>query len=766
MKHPVRQFLTVCLLLAALFVRVAHAEGLTVEADLPYASVYTYMLRSGDTLHCLTIGFKVQYSKGVTEVTQNMAAQCGKLEHGMLVPCEDHCADFFHDRVVPNDPDNNVLSPGAVLGIALSPENRTYMIDRDWTVYQWTPGEAEPWSPLCMLDTSSFDFEYRVTRELFTASGDTLYGSFIERMDGEDTRSTVMAFSLTDGACETLFTMNNISVVYPAGGTRVLLQGDSERRGPYGFQTVMYLYDYASREKTLFSEEIPMGLVPDGQGGWYGFHIGYTASSLVHYGAEGGAGEQVAQLPSGLWESEVSLSGDGATAYVCSLNGTLILCPLNDEDETPVLTIAGSLNELNQNKSAMPDVSGFLAAHDGAQIVNADYPASFDDLAMELVSGSDRFDLMALELSEGNVDSLLDKGYYVDLSGDESIAAYVRNLYPAWQAACVRGEDIVGIPVSMRNVWTFMVNLEVWEEEGLGELPKTYDELFDCIVAWDDMGILDEVPLFERGSSSFGQLLQRIMNDHMGKCKREGRPIVFRDETLLRLLARLEEIRPILDAHDARNVTGDGLFFEGVVSNVVNLTSLGSHQVGAGDNGFAPLPLGLTDEEDCVESVFLTVLVVNPNSRRQELARAYLAYLAEHPTTWVRCYLLQNGPMGVRKEGYEELDAQYEQRLTELNGNIAEAMKDGDDAVVRRWEQEKQTLTDEYLNMWEVRPTMAAMVYRMMPYFTPLTADGYGFLLQSGDDLMAMLLEGKIDARTYATRLDERMRMMELEGNR
>ena len=765
MKKPIRLCL-IALLLTALFVTAAHAEVLTVEADLPYGSPYTYMLRSGDTLHCLTIDCHVEYSKDVTEVRQQMAAQCHVLEDGALVPCEDHCADFFHDRVVPNDPENNVLSPEAVLGIVLSPEKRTYMIDRDWTVYLWTPGEAEPWSPLCVLDTSSFDFEFRVTRELFTASGDTLYGSFIERMDGDDTRSTVFSFSLTDGARETLFTMNKIDVVYPAGGTRVLLQGSNGKRGLYGDQTVMYLYDYETGEKTMFTEEIPMGLVPDGQGGWYGFHLGYTACSLCHYGAEGGEGEQVAQLPSGLWESEVSLSGDGATAYVCSLNGTLILCPLTGgEDETPTLTIAGSVNELNQNTSALPDVTDFLVAHGGAQIVNADYPASFDDLAMALVSGSDRFDLMALEWSEGNVDSLLDKGYYVDLSDDESIAAYVNDLYPAWWAACVRGEAIVGIPVNVRNVWTFMVDLEVWEEEGLGELPKTYDELFDCIVAWDDMGVLDEVPLFTRCSSSFGELLDRLLFDHIGKCRREGRPIVFQDENLLRLLARLEEIRPILDAHDARNITGEGLLFEGNISSVVNIVYLGTHRVGPEDSTFAPLPLGLTGEGDCVESVYFTMLAVNPNSRHPELARAYLAYLAEHPTTWARCYLLQNGPLGVRSPGYEELDAQYEQRLTELNGNIAAAMKEGDDAVIRRWEQEKQNLTDEYLNMWEVRPSMAAMVYRMMPFFTPLTANGYGFLMQSGDDLTAMLLEGKIDIRTYAMRLDERMRMMELEGN-
>lgn len=762
MKRP-RMFLICTLLFTLFLMHSASAEMLTVEVDLSDDFPWTYMLRSGDTLHCLTISSHPHPLKDLSEITFSVAAQCSALENGALVPCQDHCADRFQDRTFQNA-STKVIPNNAIFGIAVSPQNRTFLIDGDWAVYEWTPGDAEPWRYLCTLDVSIFDFNDLVIWKSFSADGDTLCACFLERTEDNDEtpQGTAFSFSLTSGAGEKLLTYPGLRKMYFADENTVLFKGKYD--GPYDF-VCWFLYDLASETKTRFSDGTFDQPVSDGHGGWYTIDIGQNPR-LCHYGKDGGPGEQLALLPKNLQETSLSLSEGQSTVFVCTWDGYLGIYPLPDGDgeASPELVLAGSLNEYGWNENSLPDISAFSAANNGAQITTVSYPASFDDLALELVSGSDRFDLMVLELSSGNVDSLLDKGYYVDLSDHDSISAYVQNLYSTWRDECLRGNEIVGIPIGMRNIETFMVNLELWEEEGLGDHPKTYDELFDCIREWDSLGVLDEVPLFDRSMSSYGTLHNRIMVDYMGKCKREGRPIVFEDETLLHLLSRLEDVRPILEAHDARNISGDGLFFEGIISNIIHITALYKFEVTADNSTFVPLPLGLTDEEDCVESVFFTMLVVNPNSQRQELAKAYLAYLAEHPTMWTRCYLLQGGPVGVREKGYENLDEQYEQLVSELDEKIAAAMKDGDDAVVNRWELEKKDLTNEYLNMWEVRPNLAEMVYEMMPRFTPLTSDGYGFLKESCDDLTEMFLEGRMDGRTYAMRLDQRMQMMILEG--
>ena len=756
-------FLLFALLLTMLTTYGASAATLTVETDLPYSSMRTYMLRNGDALHCLTVSEHTEYSNGYTVITVSMAAQCSALEDGALVPCEDHCVDWFdvcetYDSV-------GLFSNDLFYGIALSAQNQTYLIDRNWAVYQWTPGEAEAWRYLCTLDDSPLDFENYIGMMSFRADGDTLYACFTEVENAKLTTGTVFAFSLTSGAGEKLFDMPYMDMVYPVDENRMLFHGFTDA----GMRFVsLYLYDLTTKKATLFDDRATNGLVPDGNGGWYCVaSSGYSSSAIYHYDADGTRGEELASLPNAWWES-ISLSEDHSTAYTSSASGLLGVCPLMVEDERAdhTLLLAGSVNEYG-GAGILPDFGEFSSAHGGALLNPVSYPSSFDDLALELLSGSDGFDLMALELSMGNVDSLLNKGYYVNLSDIDSIASYVENLYPTWRDACLRGDEIVGIPINARSVWMFMANLELWREEGLGEIPKTYDELFDCIREWDDMGVLDEVPLFHRRyMPSFNWLHNRIMLDYMGKCKREGKPIVFTDETLLHLLNRLEEVRPILEAHDAKNITGNGLIFEGAISRIDYLTGFMDFEVTAENDTFTSMPLGLTGEGDCVEATFLTLLVVNPNSKRRELAKAYIAYLAEHPTTWAQCYLLKDGPVGVREAGFEELDEQYEQLLAEIEENIAAAMKEGDDAVVNRWEQEKKQLNDDYLNMWEVRPFIAEMLYELRPYFTPLTADGYGFLENSCSDLTQMFFEGRIDSRTYAQRLDQRMQMAELEGGR
>ena len=758
------------LLLALLFTMVltcsASADVLMIEFDPPYRFNDTYMLRNGDTLHCLTISHDIENNFNDLTSLVPVAAECYALEDGALVPCQSHCTDRFQGDFVFRL--WTTTREGTFQGMARSPQNQTYLIDYGYDVYQWTPQQAEPWQYLCTLDTSSWDdFEYAFIVQ-YTADGDTLYTCCTEYEDGSPFRGTVFAFSLETGACKKLFTELNMSAAYPADETRMLIEGiDEDPRFIHMGLSTMYLYDLTTGEKTLFSQSYMGNPVPDGRGGWYGASITIgSGRGLYHFGEEGGDGEKVAALSDGYLNDHISLSEDRTTAYVVNeRTGTVRICPV-DAGEAPRLIVVGSLNEYGVREYTLPDFSEFSAAHSNAEITTSAQPATFDDLAFALLSGSDAFDLMALELSWGNVDSLLEKGYFVDLSGNDSIAAYAQNLYPTWQKECVRDGKIVGVPVGMRTVWTFVVNLELWNEMDLGALPTTYDELLDGIEEWDRMGVLDEVPLFEyHGTSSLERLFNRIMVDYMGKCQREGKPISFQDETLLHLLSRLEEVRPILEAHDARNMTGDGLIFEGELSGIVRTGHFGKLEVTADNSTFEVLPLGLTEAEDCTESVIFTLLVINPKSRNRELAEAYLTYLVEHPTTWTRCCMLQDGPMGVREKGYEDLDERYEQLVAELDEKIAEAMREGDDAVVNRWEQEKQTLIDNYMNQWEVRPNMAEMLYQMRPYFTPLTSDGYGFLINNCDDLTQMFLEGRLDYRTYAMRLDERMRMAEMEGH-
>lgn len=363
--------------------------------------------------------------------------------------------------------------------------------------------------------------------------------------------------------------------------------------------------------------------------------------------------------------------------------------------------------------------------------------------------------------SSGNIQSLLGKGYYVDLSDVEGVAEFMDGLYPVWRDPCVTGDEIAAIPVTVRNWKTFTRNGVIWEEEDLGPVPTTYDELFDAIRDWDARGILDMgYPLFWKGYDSFEVLAYRIINDYVGLRIREGTPIVFENETLLRPLRGLEELRRILNAHDAKKPLGDPLLPEGFLNSVVH--------VGDGDPRLnyaeSVMPLGLTDAQEPVETAFFTVMIINPNSSRVELAKKYLSYLAQHPSAWAQCMLMQGMPEGVREPGYEDATEKYEQLMSELPERLEAALREFDDVAGQQMEERIRALTYDYLYQWSVRPETAELLYQALPYLTVATSDGYGFLQKNGKEFIDMFVSEQIDSLTLVQRLDERMQMMQSEG--
>lgn len=709
-----------------------------------------FVLRDGDQMHCLTLVYEPEYLNDYNDCLLHMEAVCREWTGSELVPCQSGCAGRFVDRLMKN---KEIPGGWTIYGMAVSPQNQTYLIDWDHTVYHWTPDQEEPWTLCCRLTIPPQFDEFH--REIWSADEDKLY-LCCELFGDDDTgEGTAYAFSMADGQYEELFTMPTLYELYPGVENGLAFYGratDAER------SICFYQYDFQTKEAKIIPCNPTGGaLLTDGRGGWYSA----GTEALYHIDAEG-AVEKIADLPEVYNLRTVTMSGDGRTAYVLE-HDNLIILTLDEPSQELSLTLAGNVNEYGYVGASLPDFATFSQANGHAQLNISDTLTSFDDLARELVSGSGAFDLMVLEKSAGNVDSLLDKGYYVDLSDNPVISAYVESLYPAWRDECVRDGRIAGIPIGLRNVWTFFVNKELWNEMDLGAYPKTYDELFDRILSWDSQGVLDEARLFDTGSS-YEWLFNRIMKDAMGKCKRESKPIVFSDETFLHLLNRLEEVKPILDAHDARHIQGRGLICEGALWGIIDAVSICGFEVTSDNSTFEPLPLGLTGENDCVESVFFSLLVINPNTPQPELAEAYLTYIAGNPTTWTKLYLLDGGIEGVRRAEDADLDERYQREIPELQEKIAEAKKAGDEAAVFNLEKQVTELTDRYLNAWEVRPNLAEMVREAMPYWTPLTYDGYTFLQKNCSDLTDLFLSGRMDARTYLARLDERMRMVELEG--
>ena len=737
----------------------ALAEMIPVGLERPYEMGQCWLLQDGETIHCLSISYDYERQSWENLIVHYfMKADCRELRDGVFVPCESHCADRWQvdaimDMATWDMPQNHDMN-----GIALSAERVTYMIDPYDVVYRWAPDKDDPWQYQCMLDTSLIPYEIRALDGYYAEDG-ILYAAY-NTTDGNVGigEGTAIAYSLETGEGELLVTMPTLQEVYPAGENKLLIVGNPDRSDWYSD----FLYDRVTGKSIPYAESQGLNaLVPDGRGGWYSAKW----DALYHIQGDGKV-EEVVKLPNSDGMRYVTLSSDKKTAYIYLSGyqgGHLYIYPLEGGGEASDLRLvmAGALGELEWNSDFLPNLEGFYVENPGVEVTTAQYPGTFDEIAVELLTGSDRVDILVVECSSGNVRGLLNKGFYVDLSEADGVAEFMENLYPIWRDPCMNGDEIGALPVNARNWKTFTRNGGLWEEENLGPVPTTYDELFDAIRDWDARGVLDMgYPLFWKGYDSFERLAYRVVQDYIGHCQREGKPIDFEDEMLLHLLGRLEELRSILNAHDAKNPSDDPLLPEGFLSGLVH--------VGDDDPRFVYdeeiLPLGLTDAQDCVETVFYTVLMINPNSPRVELAKKYLSYLARNPSAWGQCMLMQGMPDGIREPGYEDATEKYEQLMPELNEKLEAALREFDDIASKQLENQIQELTYNYLYQWEVRPEIAELLYRALPHFTVATSDGYGFLQKNGTDLLDMFCNGQMDSMTLVKRLDERMGMMQSEG--
>ena len=124
---------------------------------------------------------------------------------------------------------------------------------------------------------------------------------------------------------------------------------------------------------------------------------------------------------------------------------------------------------------------GFSQAHPELKLNHSDSEAT-GQAYLTLLMTSEDYDVFSLPVGPVYM-SLLEKGYLLPLSGTVENHAFADSLQVGFQAVLVKDGALYGAPIPSEEslvecvslgVWTW--NQAAWEEEGLGELPATYEE--------------------------------------------------------------------------------------------------------------------------------------------------------------------------------------------------------------------------------------------------------------------------------------------------
>lgn len=108
--------------------------------------------------------------------------------------------------------------------------------------------------------------------------------------------------------------------------------------------------------------------------------------------------------------------------------------------------------------------------------------SSAQELGQALVSGENTIDIFMLDAGRMDLNSILNKGYALDLSAAKGVSEFVDSLYPYIKDACVKDGKIYALPVYLYH-HTYSQNDMLLEELNISS-PKTFGDVCDILSDW------------------------------------------------------------------------------------------------------------------------------------------------------------------------------------------------------------------------------------------------------------------------------------------
>lgn len=322
-------------------------------------------------------------------------------------------------------------------------------------------------------------------------------------------------------------------------------------------------------------------------------------------------------------------------------------------------------------------------------------------------------DVYAMEYEGSDCSALRNRGYMLDLSGNEQIAECVNRMYPYFRDAVEQDGKIIGVPVEAYGS-SFGVNMDVLERLGLKEedLPKTWEQFFDWLEAMPEvLAGQEEVSLagsWEDRLYVRAAILNNLLNQYQVWMDSKGENYLFNSPLLNGLITRLNNLdyeglgaREHIEGSD-----DDGGYDYDEDEYREPLLELYYESTPGGYNSRCmPLLLSFAEGEDPVVPVTIAIAFVNPYSEHPQEAMEFLALSTKNLYMDSRYTIFADQTEAVRYPWYEENLKNWKETLEEYRKQLQE---ETDDDARKNLEEEirsiEETMDDEEKYSWAMSP--------------------------------------------------------------
>lgn len=397
------------------------------------------------------------------------------------------------------------------------------------------------------------------------------------------------------------------------------------------------------------------------------------------------------------------------------------------------------------------------------------------ELVERMMNRDSSLDVYVMSASSKAYRSLLERGYMAELDS-EAIAQAVGAMYPGMRAVLERDGQPVAVPVTA-YAWKLGLNIEGFEKIGLSkeELPTDWEGFVDLLAELPDLlpddgsvRVFDEY--YTQGQVK-EELMGKLFEDYHDYISADGRDPAYNTPEMQRICQKIldldYEALGLKESDEDMGMGGMVIVGGGPNQGPYTLIQTG---VGCTPGNFysecTPWPLSIMPGETAPIALDVTVAFVNPFSKNVPLAQEFLEMMLKHMPDETRYTVSDELNEPKRSAYFEQNMKELDRMIEEMRGEIEKADPVNKPALEENLRSLEEARAFNEENDWMVSPEDLEW-YRA--HGDAICAQSYNYIYddQSGEisEQMQQMFAGRIPPATLLKSIDQKLRMMILEGN-
>ena len=402
-----------------------------------------------------------------------------------------------------------------------------------------------------------------------------------------------------------------------------------------------------------------------------------------------------------------------------------------------------------------------------------------EDVVQAMMNRSTDVDIYCVNVDSVEFDAVYSRGYMAELTGSESISAFLDRCYPFAREVCEKDGEAVAVPV-MLYMDGRGYDPEAFARLGLTEedVPKTWAEFFGSleslaakIAEEPGMTLFEGFSDYETARMTF---LSAMITDYMNYISLPENEFAFDTEAFRAALAAYEAVDWSKLGLPAPNVD-DGLGASGVIeiggrtehnvlySAYTNVSADGYIARAA----FRPMLLSFVEGEQPHISATVFIAFVNPFSEHRDIAVSFLETALEELDDLTRIHLCPDENEPVRSPWYEDNLKGFDQSVADAEEQLAKAETEEERQAYEELVEEYKQYREDYLkyDAWTASEESIA-IYR--EYASSIRVKrNIGMGGENSEafyELQQQYMDGMVSADEFIRGVDGKLQMMMKEG--